>query len=149
MRKKYPITVKLMSFLLILTILISGCSSTTYIQSYPSGADVYLNGEAVGQTPYAMTDTKPIFSCTSIRLEKEDHLPYRTTICRDEEADVGALIGGFFFFIPFFWGLKYKPSRTYSLIPVEGSSISNEKAIHSEECKNKEGFDKLIDDELD
>src|SRR5436309_1033246 len=45
------------------------CASTTMINSTPAGAKVYLNGESVGVTPYAMTDTKIVGSSTSGRLE--------------------------------------------------------------------------------
>ena len=97
--------------------LMSSCASSTFIESYPNGADLYLNGEAVGQTPYEMRDTKPMFSSTSVRIEKEGYRTFYTTITRDEEADVGAIIGGVFFFFPFIWAFKYKPTRFYKLVP--------------------------------
>jgi hypothetical protein len=41
--------------------------------------------------------------------------------CRNEEADVGAIIGGIFFLFPFLWTMKYKPGRLYELEPDSGN----------------------------
>lgn len=113
--KVYTRKMKFMALFITVSVLLSSCASTTLIDSYPSGAYLYLNGEAVGQTPYEMTDTKPMFSCTSVRIEKDNYKPFYTTICRNEEADVGAIIGGMFFSIPFIWSMKYKPTHFYRL----------------------------------
>src|SRR3989304_1405724 len=47
---------------------LAACSSTTVIRSNPSGARLYLNGEAVGTTPYAMTDSKIVGSAAALPL---------------------------------------------------------------------------------
>ncbi len=52
----------------------------------------------------------------TIRLEKEGYESFNTNICRNEEADVGAIIGGVFLLVPFLWTMKYKPTHTYELI---------------------------------
>ncbi len=114
--------VKPFAILLSAVILLSACSSTTLIDSYPSNAELYLNGESVGYTPYYMTDTKIIGSCTSVKIQKENYRDFYTTICRTEEADPGAIIGGFFFFYPFLWALKYKPNHFYKLQAGSGSN---------------------------
>jgi hypothetical protein len=135
-------TLKCSSVFFALLIIISSCSSTTYIESTPSGADLYLDGESVGQTPYAMTDTKPMFSCTTLRLEKDGYQTLYNSICRDEEADVGAIIGGFFFAVPFLWSLKYKPHHHYKLRPLEGNMPQKQ------DNENKyDGFEMLIEGE--
>jgi hypothetical protein len=118
--KDFTLKTKFLAVFLAIVFLLSGCASTTLIDSYPSGAFLYLNGEAVGQTPYEMTDTKPMFTCTSVRIEKDDHQPFYTTICRNEEADVGAIIAGMFFYVPFIWSMKYKPTHYYRLRPLDG-----------------------------
>lgn len=101
-------------------ILFSSCSSHTLITTTPvEGAKVYLNGELVGTTPYDHTDTRIVGSSTNIRLVKEGYETINTTMTRDEEADVGAIIGGCFFLVPFLWTLKYKPMHVYELTPVE------------------------------
>ncbi|MBA3899624.1 MAG: PEGA domain-containing protein [Bacteroidetes bacterium] len=114
-------TAKTISLLLVGSILLTSCASTTMIQSNPSGAKVYLNGEPVGTTPYTHRDTKIIGSTTMVRLEKEGYGPLNTSFSRDEEVDVGAVIGGIFVLVPFLWTMKYKPTRTYELTPSSGN----------------------------
>jgi len=100
---------------------LTNCASTTLIQSNPSGAKVYLNGEPVGTTPYAHRDTKIVGTPTTVKLEKEGYAPVNTSFSRDEEADIGAIIGGFLVLIPFLWTMKYKPYHTYDLTPSAGN----------------------------
>ncbi len=106
---------KAITLLLASSILLASCSSTTLIQSNPSGAKVYLNGEPVGTTPYTHKDTKIVGSTTTVQLEKEGYDPLHTSFSRDEAVDVGAIIGGLFVLVPFLWTMKYKPTHTYEL----------------------------------
>lgn len=108
--RKYNVGV--ISFILAGSLLLASCSSTTMINSSPSGAKVYLNGEAVGTTPYKHSDTKIVGSYTAVKLEKEGYKPFYAGFSRSEEADVGAIIGGIFVLVPFLWTMKYKPVRT-------------------------------------
>jgi hypothetical protein len=104
--------------LLASSIFLSSCASTTVIQSSPPHTKLYLNGEPVGVTPYTHTDTRIVGSTTVVRLEKEGYQTLHTSFARDEEADVGAIIGGIFFLVPFLWIMKYKPHRYFELIPL-------------------------------
>ncbi|GAA3963922.1 hypothetical protein GCM10022407_08220 [Hymenobacter antarcticus] len=81
----------------------------------PVGARIYVDGEAVGTTPYRHSDTKIVGSTTSVRMEKEGYETYNTSFSRDEQADVGAIIGGVFVLVPFLWTMKYKPVHSYEL----------------------------------
>lgn len=117
MKKKF--TSKLSAVLFTVIILFSGCASSTLIQSYPTGAKVYINGEPVGKTPYLYSDTKIVGSITNVDLVKEGYEPLYASIERNEQVDVGAIVGGFFFAIPFLWSLQYNPTHNYELIPLE------------------------------
>ena len=97
------------------TALFSSCASSTLLQSTPSGARLYLDGEAVGLTPYRHTDTKIVGTTTMVRLEKNGYEPLITSFSRNEEVDVGAIIGGLFVYVPFLWTMKYKPTHSYEL----------------------------------
>lgn len=136
------IAVKATALFLAGSILLVSCSSKTLIQSNPSGAKVYLNGEAVGTTPYTHEDTKVVGSTTIVKLEKEGYEPFNTSFSRNEKADVGAIIGGVFVLFPFLWTMKYKPERTYELVKASGSvvTITKEQAVSTE---NKTKADKL------
>ncbi|GGF26341.1 hypothetical protein GCM10011339_13040 [Echinicola rosea] len=104
--------------LFIALILFPSCASSTLIQSTPGEAKLYLNDEYVGVTPYKHRDSRIVGSSTDVRLEKEGYETFTTFFSRDEKADVGAIIGGFFLLFPFLWTMKYKPSRTYELTPL-------------------------------
>tara|TARA_B100000795_G_scaffold200818_1_gene154593 strand:+ start:299 stop:616 length:318 start_codon:yes stop_codon:yes gene_type:complete len=68
-----------------------------------------------------------------VRLEKDGYETFNTNICRNEEADVGAIIGGIFFLVPFLWTMKYKPTHTYDLTP----SLDTEEDKQIEPKKDK------------
>ncbi len=140
--KKQSMSTKLISIILVASVVLTSCASTTMIQSIPTGAKLYLNSEPVGTTPYTHEDTKIIGSTTTVRLEMEGYEPLHTSFSRDEEADVGAIIGGFFVLIPFLWAMKYKPTHTYELTPI--SDIGSPSIqTPSEEDQNKSQADKL------
>jgi hypothetical protein len=110
---------KLAIVLLPAVILFSSCVSSTMIKSEPSGAKVYINGEPVGKTPYFYSDTKILGSITDVDLILDGYEPLYVSIERNEQVDVGAVVGGMFFGIPFLWTLKYNPSHTYELYPLQ------------------------------
>lgn len=121
---KNSIFMKSAALLLSVAVLFASCSSTTLIQSEPSGANVYMNGEYKGVTPYSYSDTKIVGSTTEVRLEKEGYEPLNTMLSRNESADVGAIIGGFFFLFPFLWTMKYNPVHTYELRSLDRASLT-------------------------
>lgn len=108
---------RVVSLVLAGSVLMASCASTTVIQSEPNGAKVYLNGEPVGRTPYTHRDSKIVGSTTYVKLEKDGYETLNTSFSRDEEVDAGAIVGGIFFLFPFLWTMKYKPVRTYELVP--------------------------------
>ncbi|MFA6137138.1 MAG: PEGA domain-containing protein [Sulfurimonas sp.] len=101
--------------IILLTILASGCSSTTVISSDPNGAQLYVDGMKKGKTPYAYTDSKIIGSTTILKLKKEGYEDLNVVMSKSEQANVGAIIGGVFVLVPFLWTMDYNPERTYEL----------------------------------
>lgn len=153
------ISLQSVGFVLVVSLLFAGCSSTTLIQSTPNGAKVYMDGQYVGETPFTHTDTRIVGSTTLIKLEKEGYKPFVTTMTRDEEVDVAAVIGGLFFAVPFLWTMKYQPFHSYELTPMteqppvtaqplrstEKSVVDQLKALKQlldEDILTKEEFDK-------
>ena len=121
------------------------------IQTNPSGAKLYLDGQPAGKTPYTHSDSKIIGSITTVRFEKEGYEPLNTSFARNETADVGAIIGGVFFLFPFLWTMKYNPNHIYELIPSGPEMYKSEtmespsnrsKAVRLRELKG------LLDDEV-
>lgn len=148
---KRTIALKTASMILVGVVLFSSCVSTTLIRSNPSGAKIYLNSEPVGETPYSHSDTKIVGSITNVRLEKEGYESFNTSFSRNEEVDVGAIIGGIFVLAPFLWAMKYKPSHTYELSPLldDQSNIPSEKKqkIKSKADKLRE-LKELLDEKI-
>jgi len=103
------------SIIVAAAVLLSGCASTTLIRSNPSGADVYVNSQKKGTTPYSYSDTKIVGSSTNITLKKEGYQDFNVTLVRNEKADVGAIIGGCFFLVPFLWTMKYDTAHNYEM----------------------------------
>jgi len=120
---------KFIAILLSASILFAGCASSTLIQSYPSGAKIYIEGEYAGRTPFWYTDTKVMGSITNIDLIKEGYEPLYTSIVRSERLDVGAIICGFYLWAPFLWSLRYNPTHSYELIPLQQQSQQVEPEI--------------------
>jgi hypothetical protein len=126
-QKRHPLLV-VISLFLAGCFLFAGCGSTTLIRSVPSGAKVYMDGEIVGETPYDHYDTKIVGSKTSMNLVLDGYEDFNVTLTRNEDLDVGALIGSIFFFpIPLLWIMQYKPLHTYELIPL--TEISQESTV--------------------
>ena len=109
------IKMKTISIFLAATVFLASCASTTMIQSTPSGADVYIDSQKKGTTPYSYSDTKIVGSSTNITLKKEGHTDLNVTLVRNERANVGAIIGGCFVLVPFLWTMQYDPTHNYEL----------------------------------
>ena len=111
-------TLKIAAVLVLAIILLSGCASSTMINSSPSGAKVYINGQPVGTTPYLYKDTNLIGSVVNVDLVKEGYEPLYTSFRRLEEFNVGTFIGGCFIWPIWLWTMDYNPTHTYELVPV-------------------------------
>ena len=104
---------KSICILLILTILGSGCASTTVLRTTPDNADVYIKGQKLGTTPYTYTDRKISGSSTLVTFKKEGYEDYLATLKRKGQLNVGALFGGLFLIYPYLWILSYDFEYSY------------------------------------
>ncbi|HLN20521.1 MAG TPA: PEGA domain-containing protein [Bacteroidales bacterium] len=109
---------KTIALLLSTTILLSSCASTTMFQTTPTAAKIYVNDEYVGTTPYAYTDTKIVGTTTIVKIKAEGYQDFNYVLKRNEEANVGAIIGGILVLVPFLWTMNYKPMHNFELVPV-------------------------------
>jgi len=94
---------KFVSIALVTSILFASCASSTLIQSYPSGAKVYIDGEPTGVTPYWHSDTKITGSITNVDLVKDGFEPLYTSFTKTEQVNVSAIVGGFLLWPIFLW----------------------------------------------
>lgn len=111
-------TAVIMSFLILSASFLS-CSSTTMIHTIPEGAKVYMNDELKGVTPYKHTDSAISGTVTSMTFRMDGYEDFFTSLNKNEQVDVGAVIGGIFFLFPFIWTMGYNPAHTYELYPLE------------------------------
>jgi len=96
----------------------AGCASSTLIRTSPSGAKISIDGQAVGNTPYLMKDTKIMGSTTHVKLALEGYETSEIFIYRSEEFQPGACLGGVLVTVPFLWLMGYKPEHSYELVPL-------------------------------
>ena len=120
---------KFLSIALVASILFTSCASSTLIQSYPTGAKVYINGEPCGVTPYWHTDSKITGSITNVDLVKEGYEPLYSSFSKTEQVNVGAIIGGIIIWPIFLWTMEYKPTHNYDLIPLKNLSNADSTQI--------------------
>lgn len=98
--------------------LLCSCASTTLIKSTPLGADLFIEGERVGKTPYSHTDTRIVGSTIHAKLRKSGYEDLDVNFSRSEEADVGAIVGGVLVLVPLLWAMKYKPEHNYEMVSL-------------------------------
>jgi hypothetical protein len=99
--------------ILLLALLASACTSSTIIRSSDPESRIYVNGEYMGTGEAYYSDEKVAFSRNKVEIRKDGCRPEYHSFRRNEDADVGAIIGGFFLTVPFLWVTEYKPYRSY------------------------------------
>ena len=92
--------------------------STTVIQSSPSGAKLYLDGQSVGITPYTYSDKKIIGTKHFFKLEKEGFVPEYGSFSRNAHWNKKAVLLGCFTVVPFLWAKDYSPEYVFDLRPI-------------------------------
>ncbi|HLK93366.1 MAG TPA: PEGA domain-containing protein [Polyangia bacterium] len=99
---------------------VAGCVSSTILDTQPTGARVFLNGVAMGTTPYTMIDSNIVTTLTSLRFEYPGYSPLNVTVARDEEIDPVPLVAGVIIWPLLLWCLKYHPTHMFVLMPGAG-----------------------------
>ena len=103
--------------------LLWNCTSSTVIETIPPGATLYINGEIMGETPFQYSDKKIAGTALAIRIKKPGYKTLRRIITKEDEINVGALIGAIFCLFPGLWLFNYKPFYRYELEPGQGESF--------------------------
>ena len=97
------------AWLLAALVLLSSCSSSILISSVPSKADVYANGEYIGQTPVRHRDSEVGGSLLDLQIEKEGYEVFTTGVEKRGRINLWALMGCWMLF-PLAW-LEMYPKR--------------------------------------
>ncbi len=98
-----------------LPVLLTGCSSTTTLNSSPSGATIFVDGQKLGTTPVQFTSKSIVGTDHQVRLELAGYETTTAQFSRNGDANVGAIIGGIFLLFPFLWTLDYQDGYTFDL----------------------------------
>ena len=103
--------------LLVSLILLPACSSSILISSSPNGADVFVNGDYVGETPMRHWDSEPSGNLLNVRIEKDGYADLNTDIEKRGRVNFMALMFCWLLF-PLAWLEKYPSSFFGHLQPV-------------------------------
>ena len=102
---------------LCLLVFAQGCASTTIIRSYPSGAQVLIEGAFRGLTPYVHTDSKLAWSTLQITLRAPGYQELNVALSRGDKFAVGPFIGGLLIWPILLWMMEYRPDYVFQLLP--------------------------------
>lgn len=94
--------------------ILNACKSTTRIESIPSNAKLYINGQFVGNTPYTYSDKKISGSTQEVKILKDGFEPYTDEFTRNQKLERRALYFGIFL-VPLFWLKEYDEVQTFDL----------------------------------
>lgn len=94
-------------------LLLSACSSHTYIKSSDPEAKIYVNGEYWGTGDAHYHDRKVSFATNDVKIQKEGCEPEFYQFSRNEGLDFGAVIAGYFWIWPYIWFADYKHHHGY------------------------------------
>jgi len=108
---------KALSIVLISSVFLQGCVTSTLITSIPEGAKVYVDGQFLGKTPATQRDSAILGSSKTVVVKLDGYHPTVGTI-RKEELNQGALIAGIFLLIPLLWVMGYPSKYVYELEPL-------------------------------
>ena len=105
-----------MAFLIVALV---SCASTTTIRAVDTSGDIdkdvkiYTDGSYKGKGEVLYSDTKIVGSQVTVNLKKKGCRTKAYSLYRSEQLQVGALIGGIFFLVPFLWIMGYNPMQSY------------------------------------
>jgi len=93
--------IKITATILVVAIILTGCSTSVQILSEPSGADVEINGKSYGTTPATIKLSDLAFNEYQVRLKKEGYREKNVKL--EKEFKTGTFIGGLFLWPLLFW----------------------------------------------
>lgn len=94
----------------------AGCASRTRITTEANATIVEADtGRAIGTGVGDYQDSKPVWSSTTFRIEKEGCKTKDLTINRSDSMSIGMILAGCFLIVPWLWSGDYHPSYGTSL----------------------------------
>jgi hypothetical protein len=116
----------IVTWVLLLSFVLSGCTSSVTIKSDPPGASVMVDGVYIGETPTTYSDQAIVMSRRRVVLEKRGYHTVTATITRDSEVNVVAAVIGVACFTPaLLWGLNYPREVTFRMQPLGSAQAAS------------------------
>jgi len=110
-------------------VVLVGCSSNTRIQVSDPDARIYVNGEYVGTGKGYYSDRKPSFTKQKLTVRKAGCEEERYSLRRNEKPDLGAIVTGYYLYLPILWFLQYKDYHVYEFecrpADISGESVAS------------------------
>ena len=96
-----------------------GCAYRSQFNTSPEGADVYFEGQNMGQTPGVVIPSRSgVPTDYVVRISKPGYKDMTVVLQRDYHADA-SLLWLIFGFIPYFFTARLEDYYSYSLVPEE------------------------------
>ena len=109
------------NLLILSAMLATACTSSAEIRSSDPDSRIYVNGEQLGAGHAHYSYQKVAFSKNNVEIRKNGCAAENYSFRRSEEADVGAIVGGILWTVPFLWVTEYKPHHGYDFECVPSS----------------------------
>jgi len=100
---------------LILSLILSGCTTMVHINSSVPKAEVILDGKPIGKTPLNVRLVNIAWSEYKVILIQEGYIPLKTEL--DKEIKILPTVFGVFFAVPLIWCYGPKPNQYFLLLP--------------------------------
>lgn len=124
-KRLFSTSARLLPFLALTLLGVTGCSHVVTIESEPPGARVKIDGVDKGNTPLVLTEDNGFFAEKKIEIELEGYLPVETELSQSEiywpMAAPACALAPFTFGISLFLcsnGTKYAEVYTYEMSPA-------------------------------
>jgi len=102
------------------TLLLQACASSTLITSMPEGAVVYVDGQRLGEAPVTVKDTALAGAAKTVVLKRDGYHNATGTI-RKEETNAGRIVSCILV-IPCLWVLGYPDQYVFELEPLPATA---------------------------
>ena len=101
--------------------------SQVLINTEPPGAEVYVDGVYLGQSPVQYADNAIAGTAHRVEVRMEGYHPTFAEFRRNANVNPGALIGGFCCFPVWLWVVDYPRAVIYPLRPLEAERSPRER----------------------
>ncbi len=105
---------------MVFAVALGACSHTAQITTEPEGADIWVNGIYIGQTPTHYESRSGTPATYYVRIEKEGYKPIKAaTIESSYRADISlALL--ILAIVPYFFSARLEDQYKFDLFPING-----------------------------